>query len=513
MSDREHEALPEEASLLELAEKLYGPAPCGYVTTGASGNLLNINQTLLGWLGYVREELQSGVRLVDLLTPGGRLFYETHLALLLNAQQSVDEIALDFVCKDGSVLPTLVNARQTRDTRTESVLNRWAVFKATVRRLYERELLGARNLFETTLSSIADAVVSTDDRGVITFINGVAAELAGWDPDLAIGNPIEDVLVLVREDTGERIENPIRDALRTGAKVGLENHTVLVSAQGRTFVLDDTAAPIFDEDGSISGAVIVFRDVTQRREDERKLQEAYRQLEESAAELRRSNEDLSQFAYVASHDLRSPLNTVSLFSQLLRRRYSDKLGADGTQLLQQIESSTKRMGALIENLLEFAMLSSKRDYSTEPIDAETALKIVVENLHSVITESDAVIEWTSLPKVGMDDTSLTQLFQNLIANAIRYRSSATPHVRISAQREVGYWHFRCQDNGVGIGAEHYESIFEPFKRLHGNEFPGSGIGLALCKKIVQRYGGQIWVESKVGEGSTFHFTVPVATGG
>jgi light-regulated signal transduction histidine kinase (bacteriophytochrome) len=116
-----------------------------------------------------------------------------------------------------------------------------------------------------------------------------------------------------------------------------------------------------------------------------------------------------------------------------------------------------------------------------------------------------------LPKVGIDQTSLIQLFQNLVANAIRYRSSALPRVRLSALPEAGLWHFRCEDNGVGIAPQFYEKIFEPFKRLHGQEIPGSGIGLALCKKILQRYGGEIWVESKVGEGSTFQFTIPIAT--
>ena len=133
----------------------------------------------------------------------------------------------------------------------------------------------------------------------------------------------------------------------------------------------------------------------------------------------------------------------------------------------------------------------------------------VENLQGIINESDATVDSGPLPKLSIDTTSLIQLFQNLVANAIRYRSAAPPQIWISAQREGAFWHFYCRDNGVGIPPEHYERIFEPFKRLHGHEIPGSGIGLALCRKIVERYGGRIWVESVVGEGSTFQFTLPV----
>ena len=508
MNAREQPAIAEGDFLSETAEELYETAPCGYVTTTASGNILRVNQTLLNWLGYARQELLAGVRLVDLLTPGGRLFYETHLALMLTAQNSIEEIALDFACKQGSILPALVNATQKRHPGNDEILNRWTIFKATSRRLYEREMLAARTLLETTLSSIGDGVISTDVSGRITFVNMAAAELTGWDPDLAIGRSIEDVLRLAREETEEEIENPLRSALRTSAKIALENHAVLISADGRRLALDASAAPITDENEKVSGAVIAFRDITRRREAERELQSAYRQLKESTAELRRSNEDLSQFAYVASHDLRSPLNTVAMFSQLLQRRHGEKLGDDGQKLVGQITTATQRMAALIEDLLEYSTLSSTHEYSTEPIDAEASLKIVLENLHGMIAESGAIIEWTPLPKVGIDETSLVQLFQNLIGNAIRYRSAATPRVQISAEKDDRFWRFSFQDNGLGIAAQHHEKIFEPFKRLHGQELAGSGIGLAVCKRIVERYGGAIWVDSEVGKGSTFRFTIP-----
>jgi PAS domain S-box-containing protein len=289
------------------------------------------------------------------------------LAPTLMADGSADEVALDLVSRQGSIGPTLVNARQTRDLSTKLVLNRWTIFKATEHRLYERELVSARNVFETTLSSIGDGVITTDASGAVMFVNGVAADLTGWDPDLVIDKPIEDVLLLTREDTMEPIVNPIRHALRTKTKVGLENHTILTSRDGRKFVIDDSAAPILNQDGAVSGAVMVFRDVTKRREAAKALENAYRQSEANAAELRRSNEDLSQFAYVASHDLRSPVKTVTMYSQLLQRRYSDRLDSDAKELVSEIETATKRLGTLLEDLLEFSALPSKPEDSIDPI--------------------------------------------------------------------------------------------------------------------------------------------------
>ena len=510
LTGHDRASLSEDAAFLEAAEKLYGFVPFAYLATTGSGAILAVNDTLLRWLGYTRQELHAGSRFPDLLTPGGRLFYETHLAPILMADGAADEVALDLVSKQGVVVPVLANARQSRVRGDNGFLNRWTIFKATERRIYERDLVSARNLFETTLSSIGDGVVTTDADGAVTFLNGVAAELSGWDPDLAVGMPIEDVLKLIREDTGEPIENPIRQALRIRAQTGLENHTILVSKDGRRFVVDDSAAPISNDSGELFGAVMVFRDISKRREADRALRNAYQQLEAKAAELRRSNEDLSQFAYVASHDLRSPLKTVTMYSQLLQRRFGDKLGPGGMELLSEIETATKRLGTLIEDLLEFSTVSSKQEHAVTAIDAGAALNIVRDNLRAMIGESGATVESGPLPQLRIDKTGLIQLLQNLVANAIRYRSPAPPRIEISANQDGAFWHFYCRDNGVGIPAEHSERIFEPFKRLHGYEIPGSGIGLALCRKIVERCGGRIWVESIVGQGSTFQFTLPVS---
>jgi PAS domain S-box-containing protein len=422
-------------------------------------------------------------------------------------QESVDEIALDVICKDGRVLPTLINARQKRDSAGQPVLNRFTIFNATERRMYERDILTARDLFRTTLASIGDAVVATDAEGRITFMNGEAERLSGWREGDAAGKPIEDVLLLQREEDRESIENPVRHAIRLGEIVSLANHTVLVDKNGRVLSVDDSASPIRDGNGNIIGGVLVFRDVTERRKDQRVLAEAQDLAQSMIAELRRSNDDLSQFAAVASHDLRSPLNNVMTLAQLLERRYSDEPG-DGKEMFGMLITAAKRMGALIEDLLRYASITSEMTAPAEVVDANAQVVAAVQNLEASIRKSGAQIAHDRLPFVRIDGTHLTQIFQNLIGNAIHYRGPDAPKIHVSVADQGDAWVFSCTDNGIGIAPRYQAQIFEPFKRLHGHDRPGSGIGLAICKKIVERFGGRIWVESEENKGSKFFFTLP-----
>jgi PAS domain S-box-containing protein len=493
--------------LEESAEDLYEMAPCGYLSTDIDGYIVKVNRTLADWLGYEREELIGGKRFLDLLTVGGRMFYETHFSLLLRMQHAVDEIALDMVCKNLRVLPVLINARQKRSEGGEPILNRITIFNSTERRMYEREILASRNLYQTTLSSIGDGVVATDAAGLVTFMNPVAEALSGWKSEDAVGRAIEEVLVLLRENSTISVANPIRKALLEGMIVGLANHTVLLAKDGQCVQIDDSASPIRDANGAIVGAVLVFRDITEQRKIERNLKETRERLERGAAELKRSNEDLSQFAYVASHDLRSPLNTVVQFSQLLEREYADKLG-DGKELLGYVTGSAKRMQTLIDDLLSYARVSTEAPQAFELVDANLRLQAAIENLRGPIEATRAVVTHDALPTLRVSGTSLVQLFQNLVGNAVHYRRDDPPLIHITVEKDGGQWRFSCKDNGIGINPEHQLQIFEAFKRLHGSERPGSGIGLAVCKKIVEHYKGRIWVESAPDSGSTFFFTLP-----
>jgi signal transduction histidine kinase len=237
------------------------------------------------------------------------------------------------------------------------------------------------------------------------------------------------------------------------------------------------------------------------------LREEIAAREATQAALQRSNAELEQLAYVASHDMQEPLRMVASYLQLIEERYRDRLDADGHEFIGYAVDGAKRMQALINDLLAYSRVSTKARPS-EPTDANAVVGAALANLRVAIDESAARITYSSLPWVMGDATQLLQLFQNLIANAIKFKRDEPPEVHIDAEPTDGMWLFSVRDNGIGIAPEYFERIFVLFQRLHSRrEYPGTGIGLALCKKIVERHGGRIWVESHVGAGSTFRFTL------
>jgi len=244
------------------------------------------------------------------------------------------------------------------------------------------------------------------------------------------------------------------------------------------------------------------------REKTAELAEANVALQRHNAELIRMNADLEQFAYSASHDLQEPLRMVSLFTQILKVKYADSLDAEGEEYIGHAVAGAKRLETLISGLRTYLTITSTAA-PPEPADGNIVVARCLENLKLLIEQSGARCEVGSLPAVCLHDVHLEQLFQNLITNGIKYRSQDAPRIRIAARKDDSNWIFSVQDNGIGIDPRYQEQIFGVFRRLHGNdEYEGTGIGLAICKRIVERYGGRIWVESKLGEGSTFRFSVP-----
>jgi light-regulated signal transduction histidine kinase (bacteriophytochrome) len=235
------------------------------------------------------------------------------------------------------------------------------------------------------------------------------------------------------------------------------------------------------------------------------------ELERISEELRRSNDDLNCFAYAASHDLQSPLRTIATHLQLLERRVGKKLAADELDLMRFPVEAAQRMSQLIKDLLTFSQVTTET-HELEPVSCEKILNRTLADLKASIEESNATITHDPLPVVMADDSLLQQLLLNLIGNSIKYRRDEPPRIHLAAICREGVWEFAVSDNGLGIPAEHLRSVFNLFKRLHGHERPGTGLGLSICKRIVERIGGQILVESQEGVGSTFHFTIPVAQG-
>ena len=282
----------------------------------------------------------------------------------------------------------------------------------------------------------------------------------------------------------------------------LQSETVNLTLTGEKIYSELRWVVVPECEDTLSKVLVSIVNIT-----ERKLAEE--QLKHTMVDLARSNTDLEQFAYAASHDLQQPLLMVDCYGQLLMKRYKDKLGTDADEFLDGIVYGVERMQMLIKDLLEYSRLH-KPDKNVCSIDCHDILAEVLQNLQVLIEEHKAVITHTTLPNVKANSSQFVRLFQNLIGNAIKFRGEEPPRIHISADLQEEYWMFAVEDNGIGIAPDDASRIFVIFERLHSHEqYPGTGIGLAMCKKIVEQHGGRIWVESEPGQGSTFYFTIPV----
>ena len=260
--------------------------------------------------------------------------------------------------------------------------------------------------------------------------------------------------------------------------------------------------PIRDEYGNIQRWFGTNTDVTERKNIEE-------DLKITMDELKQSNKELEQFAYITSHDLREPLRMITSFLQLLERRYKDQLDQDAHEFIGFAVNGAKRLDTMTNDLLKYSQISNKKREAI-PVDFEHVLEHTLENLKVQIEENNAIITHDPLPTIVGDEELKVQLFQNIIGNAIKYRSQETPKIHISTIKEKNQYLFSIKDNGIGMSPKHLEKIFTIFQRLHTNEeYEGTGIGLAIAQKIIHQQGGQIWVESEIGKGTTFYFTIPV----
>ena len=299
-------------------------------------------------------------------------------------------------------------------------------------------------------------------------------------------------------EVAERIQQEDRAVLSTGETVEtIEDNRTLDGSLKHLLIFK---FPVRDASGQLFvGGVAI--DITERKQAEEALQQAM-------AELAHSNAELQQFAYVASHDLQEPLRMVASYTQLLAKRYKDKLDDDAQEFITYAVDGANRMQRLINDLLSYSRLTTKRK-PVGPVDCEVVLSNTLANLRVAIEENDVTITHDPLPTAMGDDIQLVQLFQNLIGNAIKFRGPEPQRIHIGVESGEHDWLFCVRDNGIGMEPQYFERIFAIFQRLHAKaEYPGTGIGLAVCKKVVERHGGRIWVESQLGKGSTFYFTLP-----
>jgi PAS domain S-box-containing protein len=347
-----------------------------------------------------------------------------------------------------------------------------------------------------------------DADGLFTYVHPVVEEVVGFTPSEIIGTL--HFYDLHPKEGRERLRDLAFESFKKKeVLVGLEN--LIQTKEGQIIWVVTSGIPLLNEAGDLVGYRGSDTDINQRKCAEEEVRAHRDNLEEKVtartAELSRSNAELEQFAYIASHDLQEPLRMVTSYMQLIEKRYKEKLDEDGIEFIEFAVDGAKRMKTLIGDLLTYSRVGSK-EKPFESVDCGRVLEKALSNLEIAIEESGAEITHAPLPTVRGDEVQLVQLFQNLIGNAIKFRGDQPPEIQIRAEEEGSAWRFSVQDNGIGIKPEYFEMIFQVFKRLHGRgEYDGTGIGLAVCRKIISRHGGTLDVESHLAEGATFRFTI------
>jgi PAS domain S-box-containing protein len=360
----------------------------------------------------------------------------------------------------------------------------------------EKHLVQMEGQYRGLLEAAPDAMVVVNQGGEIVLLNVQAEKQFGYRRDELIGQKVKNI---IPEGFAERL---IADGLRSAEDALAQQIGTGIELTGRRkdgsdFPIELMLSPLASTEGILVTAAI--RNISVRKKAEAHLLQKMK-------ELNRSNEELGQFAYIASHDLQEPLRMVASYTQLLSKRYKGKLDSNAEEYIAFAVDGASRMQRLIQDLLAFSRIGTKGKDPSD-ISSEEALKQALINLRGAIEESGALVTHGPLPTVMADETELIQLFQNLVGNAIKYQNPGVPRVHIAAAKNGSKkWMFSVQDNGLGIDPQYFERIFGMFQRLHKREeFAGTGVGLAICKKIVERHGGSISVESQPGHGSTFRF--------
>jgi len=491
-----------DKALLDSEERFRGlleAAPDAMVVVNQSGEIVLLNVQAEKQFGYRREEL-LGQKVKNIIPEGfaERLIADgTRTAAEAMAQQIGTGIELSGRRKDGNEFPIEIMLRPLENA--DGILVTAAIRDITERKQAEETLRQSEESNRLIVSNTKDyAIMMLDLGGNVVNWNEGAERIKGYRAEEIIGQhfscffPAEDI-------SNGKPALQLEEAARVGR---FEDEDWRIRKDGSRFFASVVITALREETGLLRGFGKITRDITERKKFEE-------HLVKTAEELRRSNDQLQQFGYVASHDLQEPLRMVASYTQLLATRYKGRLDSDADDFIDYAVDGCNRMQGLIQDLLAYSR-SGTNEKALREISGENALKEALANLRATIGESGAIVTHDSLPSITTDEVQLVQVFQNLVGNAIKYCSAAVPLVHVSATKNGGNeWIFSVRDNGLGIEPQYFERIFIIFQRLHGRqEFNGTGIGLAICKKIVERLGGRIWVESQLAKGSTFYFALP-----
>lgn len=489
-----------------LIEALVRGTDDAVLGTDAVGRIVFWNAGATRLLGHVAED-SLGRPLADLIPEAGRA-EEEKVWHRLRRGERVPHYETVRLGGDGRGVRVSVTRSAIRDGNGQ-----WMGMSEIVRDLSEhrreqdRRIAEVEERLKVSFREIEDlkaaldehAIVAiTDARGRITYVNDKFCAISKYSRQELLG---QDHRLI---NSGHHPKEFIRDLWQTIAGGGVWHGELKNRAKdGTHYWVDTTIVPFLDDAGRPRQYIAIRAEITERKLAEEALQ---RRTEE----LARSNHDLEQFAYVASHDLQEPLRAVAGCVQILQRKFGDRMGPGADELIGHVVDGAQRMRKLIDDLLEFSRVGT-RGGKFQQLGVETSLTEALRNLAVALEESGGRVTHDPLPVVAADPTQLTQLFQNLIGNAIKFRGQEAPEVHVGAERTGAWWTVSIRDNGIGIEPQYYERLFRIFQRLHTRrEYPGTGIGLAICRRIVERHGGRIWLESRPGEGTTFFFTLLAA---
>ena len=384
---------------------------------------------------------------------------------------------------------------------------------ALQRHTAEQRLRQMERWLATTLKSIGDAVITTDMSGQITFMNPIAQKLTGWTDTEAIGRSCMAVFRAVEAKSGQPIPSPVQRAMQEGAVVQLDSPILLRTRSGSEIPIDDSAAPIRDDKGAVTDAVLVFRDCTERLRVEAEVRALNEQLEQRVrtrtAELDAANKQLESFSYSVAHDLRAPLRAIQRFAGLLAEHHAKANDAEAQRCIGIVSENAERMGQMVDHFLHLARIS-RMALRMRPIAMPDLVQSILAELELPSRHPNVQVELHALPDAEGDEGLLRQVWINLLSNALKFtKKNPKPHIEISGRTEHGHTRYSIRDNGVGFDPQQAEKLFLTFQRLHSSDdFDGTGVGLSIVQRIVQQHTGRVWAEGEVGRGATFHFSLP-----